>query len=640
MMPCPSGGPKPVNPARLSPVSHRLWGLSLAAGVLAAGHFPAFGENPTSSPYRGLWAGQVTLNFVNEVPVPLDKNNNPVAPDPAVATPTFDQAHLRLILHVDGAGQVRLLRDVAVLNRAPSSIGTGVVDLKDNPQALAFRSSLLVRESDLSLLTDERLYAEFPPQPALRIASAVYDFGEDRATRAVESVIEEIALTAAAEILAGADPSDAESSAVAAATSNVLQRSNLSTEFDRFLREDMTRADVENIAVDSGTARQEARQSANQLQNWSPFFPDARGMNMVEAIVAAADSWPASDVDGRKKVALNTAAAHADLTDEYPRFIAGKQFGDMISSGAQAAGLAAVVPGATAGSISLAVRGNTAVRAAQTAANALDALPPSYGDSRAIDAFNIVVAAIVGKAAELSTEGSATSIALAAREAGVTALAERVARYLVPALGPTPDYTTFIKTPEYLGSPAVAAAAAVDAIIDALTENPFLDLDELTVIASDAAADALRAGTVNAFSKAAVANRRELPLQGEFGAGVGDPRFSYHIKKDRLAPLAPAELSGEMFLPAGHPTNPFRHRRHPDHKYGYDLTRRIRLDFDPGPAGSMERGGYGVSRISGVYREEISGLHKPLGQNKDLGLRVEGRFELNRISLIDALNAR
>ena len=49
----------------------------------------------------------------------LDKNNVPIAPDPNVPTPTADRAHLRLILHVNGAGQVSLLRDVAVLNRRP-----------------------------------------------------------------------------------------------------------------------------------------------------------------------------------------------------------------------------------------------------------------------------------------------------------------------------------------------------------------------------------------------------------------------------------------------------------------------------------------------------------------------------------------
>ena len=51
----------------------------------------------------------------------------------------------------------------------------------------------------------------------------------------------------------------------------------------------------------------------------------------------------------------------------------------------------------------------------------------------------------------------------------------------------------------------------------------------------------------------------------------------------------------------------------------------------------------GVDKITGTYREEILGLHKPLGPQPDtspIGLKVEGTLELNRISLIDTLNAR
>src|ERR1041384_6716175 len=37
-----------------------------------------------SSPYRGLWVGEVTLNYVTEVTTPLDANNVPIAPDPKI----------------------------------------------------------------------------------------------------------------------------------------------------------------------------------------------------------------------------------------------------------------------------------------------------------------------------------------------------------------------------------------------------------------------------------------------------------------------------------------------------------------------------------------------------------------------------
>ena len=73
---------------------------------------------------------------------------------------------------------------------------------------------------------------------------------------------------------------------------------------------------------------------------------------------------------------------------------------------------------------------------------------------------------------------------------------------------------------------------------------------------------------------------------------------------------------------------------------GFDITRKIRLDFDPTPTAPQTRAGYGVNRLTGTFREEIDGLHKPLGPQKTIGLKVEGRFELQRISLIDTLNAR
>ena len=55
----------------------------------------------------------------------------------------------------------------------------------------------------------------------------------------------------------------------------------------------------------------------------------------------------------------------------------------------------------------------------------------------------------------------------------------------------------------------------------------------------------------------------------------------------------------------------------------------------------LQAAGYGVDQVTGTYREEIFGLHKPLGPdpaNSPIGLKTEGRFQLNRISFIDTLN--
>ena len=58
----------------------------------------------------------------------------------------------------------------------------------------------------------------------------------------------------------------------------------------------------------------------------------------------------------------------------------------------------------------------------------------------------------------------------------------------------------------------------------------------------------------------------------------------------------------------------------------------------PPAGGSFEPGGYGVDRLQGIYKEEIHGLHKPLGPDRNLGLKTAGGFVLNRLSMVDRLN--
>ena len=133
--------------------------------------------------------------------------------------------------------------------------------------------------------------------------------------------------------------------------------------------------------------------------------------------------------------------------------------------------------------------------------------------------------------------------------------------------------------------------------------------------------------------------QNELPLAGSFGLGSGDPRFLADLSSTES--LGAAGLTGQILLPANHPTNPFRHRRHPDHSSGFDITRNIRIDFDAAQAeGRIPSVTRGVSTVSGLYREEVFGLHKPLGPGKDVGLRTEGRFQLNRVSAIGTLNGK
>lgn len=88
-------------------------------------------------------------------------------------------------------------------------------------------------------------------------------------------------------------------------------------------------------------------------------------------------------------------------------------------------------------------------------------------------------------------------------------------------------------------------------------------------------------------------------------------------------------LSLTNALGADFPTNPFRHKFHPDHKSGYAITRFISLQFSTNaPPGSVD---YGFSLIAGTYSEIIRGLHK-----RDLV--VSGPFTLRRTISVGNLN--
>ena len=862
---------------------------ALCAGLLFSG--PARGQ---ANAYRGLWVGEVKLNAVNEVAVGLDANNIPRAPDPNVPTPTFDTANLRLILHVNGAGQTKLLKQVAVLNR---------------------KSGQAKSENDIALVTDERLYGSFPPQAAQRIASVVFDFGDGKATSAVDAVVLAAATAAAASVNGGGTETAAKDAAAAAALA-VINSSDAAERFATFLRDTLNSAAVNTIAT-SGTATVAQTNAATALSTGS-FFQDSRGTDMIAAVIAAVTGMPngtAAEIAARKKAAQNAAADYADVDNNYQRFLSGELFGDMIAAAATAAGTAAaavprktitgyeavdpvppvkivkvlsaahglvtgdrislsgagitayngvravtrisddafslpgvvlvsgktitnyedtpaltpatvvahghglqtgarititgatnasyngsffatridgdsfsipvafvsdppargewsvrsgaitsyeaapaggsgvkvsapghglnngeqiIITGAGAAvyngtrtvtridansfSIAVAFGGNPAVKgswavrngieewrgpavrpttvtstahglstgdritisgagkaayntvqevtvtgantftipvtfvaadgnpatkgawvpvvagtwkklaAIQTAASgnpkvndarteALRIKMTAYDDTRGTEAIDVIIALLTEAAANVDST-SKSEIATAAEAAGRAALADMVIRSTLPSITPTGDYTAFVRAVDARFTdykeiaPLVAAAAAAAAY----TEKTANVLFTATSVFNKAKEKAIAAVT-SVYATAARAERNELPLAGGFGPGV-------------------TGLTGTILLPANHPTNPFRHRRHPDHTTGFDITRILTLGFDGAAGDSLGTAGYGVDRISGTYSEEIKGLHKLLGPNKSIGLKVRGTFTLQRISLIDTLNGR
>jgi hypothetical protein len=364
----------------------------------------AFCLGAAPHPSRGLWVGELVVNKVNEVTVGINAANFPVAPDPNVPTPTKSSANLRLILHVDGAGQVRLLKSVALVNKAQTNDPSGIVPVGNVPSNSVPAE---LTNADIALLTDATLYANFPGV-AKRITSVAFDFSDSAKVGAAKAT---------------------QTSAIAAA----------------------------NAAAAAAIAA-------------SPTAVTSVASNAIRSAAFAA--LPVNPLPAPDRVALT----------------------------------------------------------------------------------NVITAIVVAVLDEFNR----------ARVDGSIATAEQI---------------------------RIQQAASDTA---ALSVN-----------------DAVRAaGAITA---------NEVPLTGILAAGE--------------------VVTGTTFLGADHPTNPFRHRQHPDHRFGYEITRVLLLEISQPPgSASFERGGYGVDRLTGVYKEEVLGLHKPLGPAQDIGLKVEGTFSLNRLSTVDTLN--
>ncbi len=577
-----------------------------------------------ASPFRGLWVGSASLAAVNEVSIPLNAANVPIAPDPLVPTPTFDRADVRLLIHVNGAGQAFLLKDVAILNRLHGQ-GTNT-------------TAQFAADKDLSLVTDPRLYAVFPPQPALRIASAAFDFGDAKATEALDALVESAAEQAVAfttnsalDVSTQGARVQARNDAVALiepALDVIAANADVAEEFNQFLLLFNPAALTAIINNTNDPVVATLTLAAEQLRDQS-FYGDTRALDMVQAVVTAVGAAPASNVI---KAAHHTASSYADVQNLYQRFISGHAVGDLVDAAAEAAGVAAPLPAATPASIDAAMRATA--ESVQALTEALQARVQMYDDARAVDAVNAVLAAMAADAFQ-NAALTAGEIGESSAQAGRAVLSDMVARYPLPVLTPTVDYNQFAASPELAGAPAAAALAAANAAIQERATNPLYTPLSLYTAAKLAALEALG----SAYATAARVLRTELPLEGAFEPGSGDTRAVASLAQP--TDLGPAGLEGRIYLPASHPTNPFRHRRHPDHTTGFNIERLIRFDFDGVSGDAVEPEGYGVDRISGTYREEIFGLHKPLGPdpvNQPIGLRTEGRFELNRISFIDTLN--
>ncbi|MEO8198454.1 MAG: hypothetical protein ABI689_17210, partial [Thermoanaerobaculia bacterium] len=101
-------------------------------------------------------------------------------------------------------------------------------------------------------------------------------------------------------------------------------------------------------------------------------------------------------------------------------------------------------------------------------------------------------------------------------------------------------------------------------------------------------------------------------------------------------------LAASIALDAEAPTNPFRHKFHPDHnnrnelytefiEEAYPVTRQMTFEFSSTDPTGGSQAGFGANVMAGTYRERIGGLHRN-------DILVEGRFLLNRTSPSPDLN--
>lgn len=140
------------------------------------------------------------------------------------------------------------------------------------------------------------------------------------------------------------------------------------------------------------------------------------------------------------------------------------------------------------------------------------------------------------------------------------------------------------------------------------------------------------------------------------GRRISTVGFDFDAGTNNFLPLA-GNFSTNGFLRVTNtiepdfPTNPFRHKYHPDHdnldadfnpmtpdatgaKEAYRITRRIELQFsasDPAGPTSVQALDYGYGVIGGTYRETVAGLHKS-------PILAQGQFRLTRLATTGVLN--
>lgn len=528
--------------------------------------------------HAGLWIGEALLNRVSEVSVPLDENNVPQAPNPNTPTQTHDLASLRLIIHVDASGNARFLKEVALLK--PSRL-----------------SGDAVTDQSVALVTDPSLYSQFPGQPGQRFASAAFDYGDQKTSKVLQKLMDD---AVSAAVSYGVDPNvftallqERSKEAALEAANEVFKNADLNGAFNDYL-EGYISNDIIQGHINNGTVFS----NPNTAQSSAPYS-DSRATDMVAVLNTILNS---NDVSKKEKM-NNTAASFVDLQNTYNRFIEGLYFSEMIVAAADAAAsLKRTNGGATKSEFITLFDNVTKINDAKTEALKIKITSLGLTDSRGSDAIDEIIDDIATKA-ESSLFVTAENFRRDLIDEGERSLANDVLRYSSPTTTPSSEYNAFIASALFASAPDRVSTAVSEAVYQERSTATFPSETSYNNVAKLAAYNELE----STFALAARANVSELLMLGS---------------------IASNSVSVTIDLPAMHPTNPFRHRRNPDHVKGLDISRVVTLNITS----------TSNNKIEGDYNEEIKGLHKLLGPNQDTGLKVAGSFELFRVSKVASLN--
>ena len=143
-----------------------------------------------------------------------------------------------------------------------------------------------------------------------------------------------------------------------------------------------------------------------------------------------------------------------------------------------------------------------------------------------------------------------------------------------------------------------------------------------------------------------IPNYRGAALRDGVPVGLRLSTIAYDFPENDLPMTGAFDPAGQLEitlpLPADGPTNPYKHRYHPDQDNldaeflnpqieAFEVTRTLTLQFSPIHPAGRPSPGWGSNRVGGTYLESVDGLHR----NTIYG---EGIFFLTRVAATAQLN--